>query len=61
MATFLMNAGELRAMEEKVMNTLGTDKMESLSSVKMGHSLSCGCGAGGNCASSCVSGCADRG
>ena len=60
MATFLMNAGELRAMEEKVMNTLGTDKMESLSSVKMGHSLLCGCGAGGNCASSCVSGCADR-
>ena len=61
MATFLMNAGELRAMEEKVMNTLGTDKMESLSSVKMGHSLLCGCGAGGICASSCVSGCADRG
>lgn len=61
MATFLMNAGELRAMEEKVMNTLGIDKMESLSSVKMGHSLLCGCGAGGNCASSCVSGCADRG
>jgi len=61
MSTFLMKVGELKAMEAKVVNTLGTDKMETLSSVKMGHSLLCGCGAGGNCSSSCVSGCADRG
>lgn len=61
MSKFLMKSGELNVMETKVERTLGTDRMETLLSVKTGHSLLCGCGAGGNCASSCVSGCADRG
>lgn len=61
MRTFLLKAKELKTMQEKVTDALGAEKVEELSTVKMGHSLLCGCGAGGNCASSCVSGCADRG
>ena len=61
MSTFLMKANDLKAMEQKVTTTVGVDKVAEYSSVKMGHSLLCGCGAGGNCSSSCVSGCADRG
>lgn len=61
MSTFLMKVETLKAMEEKVLDALGTDKISVLSSVGMEHSLLCGCGAGGNCSSSCVSGCAERG
>lgn len=61
MAKFLMKMNELEAMEKKVVNEVGHEKLSVLSSIRMGHSLWCGCGAGGNCSSSCVSGCADRG
>jgi len=61
MSKFSISKNSLNAMEKKVISALGNEKVSEYASVKVEHGLLCGCGAGGNCASSCVSGCAERG
>jgi len=54
---FNINMAELKLLKAKTFCDIGN----SATTVCLAMEPNCGCGAGGNCASSCVSGCAERG
>ena len=57
MSQFIVSKETIASVEEKVQAYAPNFNSES----RMMAGPRCGCGAGGTCASSCVSGCAERG
>lgn len=63
MNSFVMDTKQIKGINKKVTAEVG-DKRYSYKFVMLSPKTvyaDCGCGAGGTCASSCVSGCAERG
>lgn len=61
MSRFTVSTEALSEMDSQVIKAVGKEAVLTYASAEHTHELLCGCGAGGNCSSSCVSGCAERG
>ena len=58
---FEINRSALTSLKSRTYNELGSSVVNNARKSGLVAELNCGCGAGGTCASSCVSGCAERG
>jgi hypothetical protein len=58
---FGINKIELKALKTRTFEELGSANVLKAHNCGLVMDLQCGCGAGGSCASSCVSGCSERG
>lgn len=58
---FGINGSALTSLKTRTYNELGSSVVANAHNSGLVVELQCGCGAGGSCASSCVSGCAERG
>lgn len=59
MNQFIIDCSAIALIEQRVSRVMVTPNYADHE--MMGKRPNCGCGAGGTCASSCVSGCAERG
>ncbi len=58
---FRINNAEFGALKARTFSEVGSSVICAARNSGIVLDLNCGCGAGGSCASSCVSGCSERG
>ena len=58
---FGINKDAIATLKKRTYDEIGSSVVASAHKSGLVVELNCGCGAGGSCASSCVSGCAERG
>lgn len=58
---FGINGNALSSLKARTYNEVGSAGVANAHNCGLVVELQCGCGAGGSCASSCVSGCSERG
>lgn len=62
MSRFVVDSRTMDSINHRVIDAVGqTSGKYNMSASLCAAVRNCGCGAGGTCASSCVSGCAERG
>ena len=63
MSDFVMDVLQIKNIDKKISSKVGNKRFRYQSDILTTSAVfeECGCGAGGTCASSCVSGCAERG